>query len=81
MPGTFAYTPPAGTVLGVGSNQALTVSFAPTDTNDFTPASATVTVTVTKAAQTPIGIYATRVTATYTNFRWANDAYKTFPAE
>jgi len=43
--GTFVYDPPAGTVLGVGS-QTLTVTFTPTDTADYTTASASATLTV-----------------------------------
>ena len=31
--GTFTYTPAAGTVLGAGNDQTLSVSFAPTDTD------------------------------------------------
>ena len=45
VPGTFAYSPPAGTVLGVGS-QTLTVTFTPTDTTDYTTATATVVLVV-----------------------------------
>ena len=30
--GSFVYTPPAGTVLGLGTGQQLSVSFTPTDT-------------------------------------------------
>ena len=44
--GTFTYTPAAGTVLGVGNNQTLSVTFTPTDTTDFTSATATVTINV-----------------------------------
>jgi len=48
IPGTFVYTPPAGTFLPAGAN-TLKVSFTPTDTADLTPASASVTQTVTGA--------------------------------
>jgi len=47
--GTFSYSPAAGTVLVVGA-QTLTVSFTPTDTTDYTAASASVLLTVNKAA-------------------------------
>ncbi len=47
--GTFTYTPATGTVLAVGNNQTLSVSFAPTDTTDYTSATATVTINVTAA--------------------------------
>ncbi|MGC2638707.1 MAG: alkaline phosphatase family protein [Acidobacteriaceae bacterium] len=48
--GTFAYTPSAGTVLPAGA-QTLSVSFTPTDTTDYTTATASVTLTVNQ--QTP----------------------------
>ena len=41
VPGTFTYTPAAGTVLHAGENQPLSVSFTPTDATDYTTASAT----------------------------------------
>jgi len=44
--GTFLYTPKLGTVLGVGASQTLSVTFTPTDTVDYTPAFATVPITV-----------------------------------
>jgi hypothetical protein len=43
--GTFSYSPAAGTVLAPGQ-QTLTANFTPTDTADYTTASATVTLTV-----------------------------------
>ena len=43
--GTFTYTPAAGTILGTGP-QTLTVAFTPTDTTDYTSATASVTLTV-----------------------------------
>jgi hypothetical protein len=49
--GTFAYTPPAGTVLKAGA-QTLSVTFTPTDTTDYASATATVTLTVNQAAPT-----------------------------
>jgi hypothetical protein len=48
VPGTFLYTPPAGTVLPAGT-QTLSVIFTPTDTLDYTPASGSVTIVVTQA--------------------------------
>src|SRR5208282_5196205 len=51
VPGTLVYTPAAGTVLTAGP-QMLTVAFTPTDTNDYTPASASVLLTVNKATST-----------------------------
>ncbi len=52
VPGVFTYTPAGGTVLGAGNNHALSVSFMPTDTTDYTNASGTATITVTKATPT-----------------------------
>ncbi len=49
VPGTFTYTPAAGTVLAVGNNQTLSVSFTPTDTTDYSTATDTVTINVTPA--------------------------------
>jgi hypothetical protein len=46
--GTFAYTPAAGTVLKAGA-QTLSVTFTPTDTADYTTATATVALTVNEA--------------------------------
>lgn len=51
VPGTFVYTPAAGAVLNAGS-QSLSVTFTPTDTANFTPATATVSLTVNKAVLT-----------------------------
>src|SRR6267378_4243088 len=51
IPGTFAYSPPAGTVFGVGS-QTLSVTFTPTDGTDYTTATSSVTLTVTPVATT-----------------------------
>ena len=50
--GTFTYTPAAGTVLGAGNNQALSVLFTPTDTTDYTAGSATATINVLQATPT-----------------------------
>jgi len=46
--GSFAYTPPAGTVLTPGTSN-LSVIFAPTDSFDYTGAQATVPITVSPA--------------------------------
>jgi YDG domain-containing protein/MBG domain-containing protein len=40
VPGTFHYTPPAGTVLDVGNGQLLSVLLTPTDSSNYTTASA-----------------------------------------
>ena len=43
--GSFVYSPPAGTVLAVGT-QTLSVLFTPTDTTDYTTQTASTTITV-----------------------------------
>jgi len=62
VPGTFAYTPAAGTVLGAGP-QTLSVTFTPTDATDYTTATATVSMTVSQA--TPTITWATPAAITY----------------
>ena len=51
VPGTFTYTPAAGTVLHRGSH-TLNVVFAPDDTNNFVGTNGSVTLTVNAAALT-----------------------------
>jgi hypothetical protein len=51
--GTFIYTnPPAGTILAVGSNHLLSVTFVPADTSLYDEATTNVTLTVTPFALT-----------------------------
>jgi hypothetical protein len=50
--GTFAYTPAAGTVLNVGSAQALAATFTPADPANYEAGSVSTTIEVTKA--TPV---------------------------
>ena len=52
VPGTFTYAPAAGTILAPGS-QTLSVTFTPTDTSDYTSATATAMLTVQSAASGP----------------------------
>jgi len=67
--GSFIYSPAVGTVLNAGT-QTLTGTFTPTDTTDYLTATATVTLTVNKAAltiswATPAAIsYGTALSAT-----------------
>ena len=49
VPGSFAYSPSAGSVLNAGSN-SLTVTFTPADTASYKAATASVNLTVTPAA-------------------------------
>ena len=62
VPGTFSYSPAAGTVLTAGAH-TLTVTFTPTDTTDYTPATSTVTLTVNQAS--PSLIWAAPAPITY----------------
>ena len=48
VPGTFSYLPPAGTVLGAGS-QTLSVNFTPADSTDYLTSTASTTLTVNQA--------------------------------
>lgn len=48
VPGTFAYSPAAGTVLHAGT-QTLSVTFTPTDATDYNPATTSVTLQVNQA--------------------------------
>ena len=49
VPGTFTYTPAAGTLMNAGSNQVLTVLFTPTDTTDFLAVTSTASINVQPA--------------------------------
>jgi hypothetical protein len=51
VPGTFVYSPAAGTVLGAGS-KPLSVTFTPTDTVHYTTATGNTTQTVNQATPT-----------------------------
>jgi hypothetical protein len=50
IPGTFTYTPAAGTVLDAGPVQTLTSTFTPADTTDFQPVTVTTLFNVTRAS-------------------------------
>ena len=50
--GTFVYSPIIGTVLSAGANQTLSATFTPTDTSDYGPATASVSINVDKS--TPV---------------------------
>jgi Bacterial Ig-like domain (group 3)/FG-GAP-like repeat/Galactose oxidase, central domain len=59
LPGTFVYTPAAGTVPN-GGTQTLSVVFTPNDTNDYTTATAAVPLTVnTGVTSTVLNLSAT----------------------
>ncbi|MGA9670821.1 MAG: choice-of-anchor D domain-containing protein, partial [Terracidiphilus sp.] len=65
IPGVFAYTPIAGTVLAVGS-QTLSVTLTPTDTTDYANATKTVKLTVNQGIST-LSINATTIAFGSTN--------------
>ena len=78
--GTFAYTPPSGTVLNAGNGQTLSVVFTPTDTASFVSASASVSINVTPISSTitwsnpsPI-VYGTALSGTQLNATFAPSA-------
>src|SRR5262249_18210593 len=52
VPGTFVYSPPGGTVLGVGAAWPLIATFTPTDTATYAATTTTVSLSVVKAAPT-----------------------------
>jgi len=58
--GSFTYAPPAGTVLLAGNGQVLSVSFAPADSANYDPASASVTIDVARKALAVTANNATR---------------------
>jgi len=65
VPGTFVYTPPAGTVLSAGANQTLSATFQPTDTAHYLAASASVKINVTATSRIT-------VTAPNTGVSWTS---------
>ena len=64
VPGTFTYSPAAGTVLSAANGQMLSVSFTPNDTADYVPVLETV-VTINVLPATP-------------SINWANPAAITY---
>jgi hypothetical protein len=73
--GSFVYNPASGAVLPAGTNQALTVTFNPTDTADYNIATGATTITViplavaaVAPASVTIGASATPVTVNGTGF-------------
>src|SRR4029077_4152435 len=62
-PGSFVYSPIAGTVLNAGVGQTLSVTFTPTDAANYTTATKTVSINVLKAA--PVITWTTPADITY----------------
>ena len=60
-PGTYVYTPPAGTVLSAGGS-TLSVAFTPTDSVDYTGAAASTSISV---SQIPLRVAANNAGRTY----------------
>src|SRR5205085_1058106 len=71
--GTFAYAPALGAMLNAGAGQTLSTTFTPADGANYTTATASVTIDVTKATPAitwaaPAGItYGTALSATQLN--------------
>jgi hypothetical protein len=55
VPGNFVYTPPAGTVPGVGTT-TLQTTFTPNDTTDYTTQNASVSLTVNSSTPPSTGV-------------------------
>jgi hypothetical protein len=62
VPGTFTYNPANGTVLSAGSNQTLSVTFAPADSTNYNSATFSVAINVQQA---PLTITASNQSMTY----------------
>jgi pectate lyase len=75
VPGTFTYTPAAGTVLEAGDGQALSVTFTPDDTTNYTAANATNTINVLAPVPATItldGVSSATNTAATTTLSWSH---------
>ena len=58
VPGTFVYNPAAGTVLGLGNNQTLSVTFTPTDHTRYAAVTVTASISVVPCQTVPSGLVA-----------------------
>ncbi|PYR35619.1 MAG: hypothetical protein DMF93_21420, partial [Acidobacteria bacterium] len=63
VPGTFVYTPPAGTVLSAGAAQTLSVTFTPSDIASYATSTKTVAINVLRA--TPVVTWPTPADIVY----------------
>ena len=63
--GTFTYSPAAGTILGVGAAQPLSVTFTPTDTADCGTTTVTASTTIDVAQATPTIVWANPASIAY----------------
>jgi hypothetical protein len=68
VPGILTYSPPDGKILAMGNNQTLSVSFTPTDTIDYTDATASVSINVLPViVPPPVGqVHKTKIVVTAT---------------
>ena len=65
VPGSFVYTPAAGTTLAIGTD-TLSVTFTPTNSTDYNPVTKTVSLVVKSETQTsPVITWATPTAITY----------------
>ncbi len=61
VPGTFIYTPAAGTLLNAGANQTLSVNFIPTDGVNYNSVNRSVQITINKALLTATATSTSRI--------------------
>jgi hypothetical protein len=73
VPGIFVYSPAAGTFLSAGQQQALTVTFTPTDSVDYGSVSATAYVNVNDGAPTALTFTQKPPTATASSANFSTD--------
>lgn len=59
IPGTFTYSPAAGTVLQAGAGQLLSVTFTPSDSDDYTTVTTTNPITVNASNNTNVALVST----------------------
>jgi hypothetical protein len=80
--GNFTYLPPEGTTLGSIGNKTLTVTFTPTNTQDYTTATSTATIYVMAGAPVINSIYTGNLEALKTTYIIAppDYAFRTYTA-
>ncbi len=61
VPGTFVYTPAAGTILNAGANQTLSLNFIPTDGVNYNSINASTQITVNKGTLTATAVSTSRI--------------------
>lgn len=63
IPGTFTYSPRAGTILAAGKGQVLTAVFTPDDSTNYAPVTVTTTIDVATATPSFTGVSSSQVIA------------------